>query len=97
MVTPQNHSATPVYLWMRDDAIHFKKLLVGVSLGDVEIPHHGSPVALTTAAAEVGERQTWLQNLSDENRDARIPGKTMSRSHDPGTVHQDPATHQSTI
>lgn len=47
---------------MRDDAIHFKQLLIRVSLGDVEIPHHSSPVALATAAAEVRERQTWLQN-----------------------------------
>lgn len=38
---------------MRDDAIHFKKLLIGVSLGDVKISHHSSPVALNTAAAEV--------------------------------------------
>lgn len=43
---------------MRDDAIHFQKLLVGVSFGDVEVPNHGRPVALATAAVEVGEGQT---------------------------------------
>lgn len=48
---------------MRDDAIHFKKLLIGVCLGDVKIPHHSSPVALTAAAAEVRECQTWLENV----------------------------------
>lgn len=86
------------YLRMRDDAIHFKELLIGVSLGDVKISHHSSPVALTTAAAEVREGQPRLENVYlTKTRDAHIPGKTMSRSHNPGTVHQDPATHQSTI
>lgn len=41
------------YLRMRNDAVYFKKLLIGVSLGDVEIPYHGCPVTLTTAAAGV--------------------------------------------
>lgn len=52
---------------MRDDAIHFKELLIGVSLGDVKISHHSSPVALTTAAAEVREGQPRLENAYDEN------------------------------
>lgn len=83
---------------MRDDAIDFKELLIGVSLGNIKISHHSSPVALTTAAAEVREGQPWLGNVYlTKTRDAHIPGKTMSRSHNPGTVHQDPATHQSTI
>lgn len=83
---------------MRDDAIHFKELLIGVSLGDVKISHHSSPVALTTAAAEVREGQPRLENVYQmKTRDAHIPGKTMSRCHNPGTVHQDPSTHQSTI
>jgi len=38
---------------MRDDAIHFDNLLIGVILRDVKLPHHGGPVALTSAAAEV--------------------------------------------
>lgn len=42
---------------MRDDAIDFKELLIGVSLGDIKISHHSSPVALTTAAKEVRESQ----------------------------------------
>lgn len=41
------------YLRVRDDAVHFENLLIRVSLGDVKLPHHGSPVALTTAATEV--------------------------------------------
>lgn len=86
---------------MRDDAIHFKELLIGVGLGDVKISHHSSPVALTTAAAgvrEVREGQPRLENVYlMKTRDAHIPGKTVSCSHNPGTVHQDPATHQSTI
>lgn len=41
------------YLRMRDDAIHFEKLLIRVSLRDVKLAHHGCPVALASAATEV--------------------------------------------
>lgn len=44
------------YLGVWDDAVHFEKLLIRVSLGDVKLPHHGGPVALTTAAADVKEK-----------------------------------------
>lgn len=47
------------YLRMRDDAVHFENLFIRVGLGDVKLPHHGCPVALTAAAAGVRrERQT---------------------------------------
>lgn len=38
---------------MRYDAVDFENLLVGIGLGDVELPDHSSPVALTAAAADV--------------------------------------------
>lgn len=83
---------------MRDDAIHSNELLIRVSLGDVKISHHSSPVALTTASAEVRQGQPRLESVNlMKTSDAHIPGKTMSCSDNPGTVHQDPATHQSTI
>lgn len=45
------------YLRMRDDAVHFDNLLIRVTLGDVKLPHHGRPVAFTTAATEVTTRR----------------------------------------
>lgn len=41
------------YLGMRDDAVDFENLLVGISLGDVKLPDHGCPVTLTAAAVDV--------------------------------------------
>lgn len=52
-------------LRMGDDAIHFENLLIGVSLGDVELAYHGCPVALTTAAAEVKKQYETCCELSN--------------------------------
>lgn len=60
---------------MRDDAVHFKKLLIRVSLGDIKLPHHGCPVALTAAAAEArtirepgSERRKDISSAIDKSK-----------------------------
>lgn len=49
----QSATAPDGYLGVRYDAVDFENLLVGIGLGDVELPDHSSPVALTAAAADV--------------------------------------------
>lgn len=48
----QSATAADVYLGVWDDAVDFENLLIGIGLGDVELPDHGRPVALTAAAAD---------------------------------------------
>lgn len=48
---------------MRNDAVYFKNLLIRVSLGDVELPYHGGPVALTTAAVEVRKDKPGVRGV----------------------------------
>lgn len=48
------------YLGVWDDAVHFEKLLIRVGLGDVKLPHHGGPVALTTAAADIKRKDSRM-------------------------------------
>lgn len=53
---------------MRDDAVHFENLLIRVSLGDVKLPHHSCPVALTAAATEVRR----IREAGSESRKKRV-------------------------